>query len=197
MQPDIERRMVSAELRVEQADGDFRPIIRGYAIVFDSLSENLGGFREQIDPGAVERTLRERLDVRALVDHDPSKILGRTRAGTLRMHSDRVGLRVEIDPPNTSTARDIVESMRRGDVSGMSFAFRTLDDEWNMQGGVPIRTLRDMTIHDVSVVTYPAYPATEVNVALRALEKYQASRAVYRPSLRMLEQMHRQRMVEG
>lgn len=197
MQPDIERRMVSAELRVEQADGDFRPIIRGYAIVFDSLSENLGGFREQIDPGAVERTLRERLDVRALVDHDPSKILGRTRAGTLRMHSDRVGLRVEIDPPNTSTARDIVESMRSGDVSGMSFAFRTLDDEWNMQGGVPIRTLRDMTIHDVSVVTYPAYPATEVNVALRALEKYQASRAVYRPSLRMLEQMHRQRMVEG
>ncbi len=198
--PEPERRVALGELRVEQADNDFRPVIRGYAIVFNSLSENLGGFREIIPPQAVERTVRENMDVRALVDHDPAKILGRTRAGTLRLAADKVGLRAEIDPPNTTAARDTVESVRRGDVSGMSFGFRAIGEDdswWSLQDGVPVRTVKDMAIHDVSVVTYPAYVATQVEVALRALESFRRSIAVYRPSLKLLEQMHRQRLIDA
>ena len=78
--------------------------LRGYAIAFNSISEDLGGFREIILPDAVDRTLRERLDVRALVDHDPSQVLGRTTAGTLRLEKDAKGLIAEIDPPDTTPA---------------------------------------------------------------------------------------------
>ena len=91
--PKEERRYSLGEL---QADEDGRRI-RGYAIVFNRMSLDLGGFRERIVPEAVNRTLDEALDVRALVDHDTSKIIGRTRAGTLRIQKDGHGLRVEID----------------------------------------------------------------------------------------------------
>jgi HK97 family phage prohead protease len=146
--------------------------IRGYAIVFESLSEDLGGFRERILPSAVDRTLREALDVRALVDHDSAKVIGRTRAGTLTLRKDRNGLKVEIDPPNTTAARDIVESVQRGDVSGMSFAFRTLEDDWHMEDGMPIRDVIDMKIREISIVSFPAYGATSVDVAKRSLDDF-------------------------
>jgi uncharacterized protein len=113
----IERRYAIGEVRVD-TDGDRK--IRGLAIVFNSRSVDLGGFIEIIKPEAVDRTLREGLDVRALVDHDTSKILGRTRAGTLQLRKGRSGLEVLIDPPNTTAARDILESMERGDVTGMA-----------------------------------------------------------------------------
>jgi hypothetical protein len=113
--------------------------------------------------------------VRALVDHDPSKILGRTRAGTLRLRADTRGLGVAIEPPHTTTARDIMESIERGDVSGMSFAFRTLTDDWRMEDGEVIREVSDMRIHEVSVVSFPAYPDTDVQVAQRALQTFMAS----------------------
>jgi uncharacterized protein len=142
--------------------------IRGTAIVFNALSEVLGGmFREKIAPEAVDRTLRSGLDVRALVDHDPSKILGRTKAGTLRLDKTSQGLQVTIDPPDTTAARDILESIQRGDVTGMSFGFRTLEDSWDQKTDPPTRTVLDMEVFDVSIVSYPAYPQTEV--ALRSL----------------------------
>jgi uncharacterized protein len=142
--------------------------IRGTAIVFNALSEVLGGmFREKIAPEAVDRTLRSGMDVRALVDHDPSKILGRTKAGTLRLDKTSQGLQVTIDPPDTTAARDILESIQRGDVTGMSFGFRTLEDAWDEKTIPPTRTVLDMEVFDVSIVSYPAYPQTEV--ALRSL----------------------------
>lgn len=145
--------------------------IRGTAIVFNSLSEVLGGiFREKIAPEAVDRTLRQALDVRALVDHDPSKILGRTKAGTLRLDKTQQGLQATIDPPNTSAANDILESIGRGDVTGMSFGFRTLEDKWDEKTDPPTRTILDMEVHDVSIVTYPAYPQTDV--AVRSLQAF-------------------------
>jgi HK97 family phage prohead protease len=151
----------------------------GYAIVFNVKSEDLGGFREIIMPEAVARTLREGLDVRALVDHDSSKVIGRTSAGTLALTVDRHGLKVSIDPPKTSIARDLVESVRRGDISGMSFSFRTLDDQWRMEDGLPIREVTDMRIREVSVVTFPAYSATEISArteaALRSLSAFRAN----------------------
>lgn len=143
--------------------------IRGHAIVFDRLSENLGGFREKIAPSAVDRTLKDGVDLRALVDHDSSKILGRMSAGTLRVEKDAQGLRIEIDPPDTSFGHDIVESIRRHDVGEMSFAFRVMPDgvEWDFQVDPPVRTVTDMLVREVSAVTFPAFPQTDV--ALRSL----------------------------
>ena len=167
------RTVDGGELRVE-ARG-LAPVIRGYAIVYNRLSEVLGMFREQIAPEAMTRTLTEAVDLRALVDHDAKAVLGRLSAGTLRVATDAHGLRVEIDPPNTTAGHDIVESIRRGDVSGMSFAFRTLQDAWDETTTPPIRTVTDMLVREVSVVTFPAYPATEV--ALRSLAAARADQA--------------------
>jgi uncharacterized protein len=156
-------------------------VIRGYAMVWNRLSENLGGFREQISPEAIDRTLKDGIDLRALIDHDASRILGRLSAGTLRIEKDPQGLRVEIDPPATTAGQDIVESIRRRDVTGMSFAFRTLPDgaAWDFNVDPPIRTVSDMLVREVSVVTFPAYPQTDV--ALRALRERKAELAKGRP----------------
>jgi len=166
---DLERRAF-AECRVEQ-DGKR---LRGYAIVFNQKSVDLGGFREVILPEAVDRTLKEAIDVRALVDHDSSKVLGRTTAGTLTLRKKATGLYIDIDPPNTTASRDILESVRRGDVTGMSFAFRVLEDDWRESEGMPLREVIDMRISEVSIVSFPAYPDTEVS--LRALERFKAQR---------------------
>lgn len=170
---DYERREITAELRVDAMDGRK---IRGYAIVFDSLSQDLGGFKERIMPSAVDRTLSEALDVRALIDHDSSKVIGRTRAGTLEIRKDHRGLRVMIDPPNTSAANDILESIRRGDITGMSFGFRTLEDDWHIEDGMDVRDVTDMRISEVSIVSFPAYTATDVQVATRSLKAFREQR---------------------
>jgi HK97 family phage prohead protease len=127
----------------------------------------------------VDRTLKEKVDLRALVDHDSARILGRLTAGTLRVEKDGHGLQVEIDPPETTSGQDIVESIRRRDVTGMSFAFRTLKDLWDETTDPPTRTVLDMLVREVSVVTFPAYPQTEVALrALRALQGQKGSRAI-------------------
>lgn len=153
--------------------------IRGYAVVFNTLSADLGGFRELITPEAVDRTLRDRLDVRALVDHDASKVLGRTAAGTLRLAKDERGLRVEIDPPDTTAGRDVVALMQRGDVTGMSFAFsvvRPNGERFERRDGQPVRIISDMAIQDVSIVTFPAYSAADAQIALRGLTRRSGAR---------------------
>ena len=184
----LERRM-SGAARVDLSS-DRR--IRGTAIVFNALSVDLGGFREIIKPEAVSRTIREGLDVRALVDHDTSKIIGRTRAGTLELSADHRGLRVVIDPPNTTYARDLMESLERGDISGMSFGFRVLSDEWRMDDGGPIREVLDMSVSEVSIVGFPAYPTTDVQVALRSLDQFRQTQAGNR--LDYLRKWHRTRL---
>lgn len=168
---DLERRFTGGELRADIGETGFAPTIRGYAIVFGLPSEDLGGFREIIHPDAMRRTLEEGIDLRAFVDHDAARIIGRLSAGTLRAKPDARGLAVEIDAPNTSHGRDIVESIRRRDVSGMSFAFRTLADDWAKRGGEIIRTVLDMRVSEVSVVSQPAYPDT--TAAVRALQAFQ------------------------
>jgi Escherichia/Staphylococcus phage prohead protease len=166
MTDELERRTVEGgELRIESRG--VAPLIRGYAVVFNRLSEPLGFFREQIAPEAVTRTLTEGIDLRALIDHNPEKPMGRLKSGTLRVEADAHGLLVEIDPPKTSYGHDIVESIRRGDVTGMSFAFRTLADTWNETADPPVRTVTDMLMREVSIVTFPAYPQTDV--AMRSL----------------------------
>jgi hypothetical protein len=167
-----ETRSLSApELRVAEADG--KPVIAGYAAVFNSLSEDLGGFREVIRPGAFARGLAG-ADVRALVNHDPTLVLGRNRAGTLRLAEDSRGLKVEIDPPDTQAGRDVLTSIRRGDIDGMSFRFYVAagGETWRSEPSGVIRELTD----DVSVALYPAYRATDVSVrCLEALESFRRS----------------------
>lgn len=155
----------SLELRADGA-ADGQPKLVGYAAVFDSPTD-LGMFTEVIRRGAFTKTLSESPDVRALFNHDPNLVLGRTTNGTLTLAEDERGLRVEIVPPDTTWARDVMELVRRGDVSQMSFAFRTIKDRWNQdETGVVTRELLEVQLYDVSAVTYPAYEDT--SVALRA-----------------------------
>ena len=139
------------------------PKITGYAAVFNSRSEDLGGFVEIIEPGAFSGSL-ESADVRALVGHDATQVIGRNKSGTLNVFEDDHGLRVEIDPPNTSAGRDIVESVRRGDIDSMSFGFIATNDRWEYDDGQEVRYLEQVELLEVSVVAWPAYQSTEVAV---------------------------------
>ncbi len=161
---DIELRTFDiTELRVDQGENQ-KPIIKGYAAVFNVLSEDLGGFREQVAPGAFKDTIA-RDDIRALFNHDPNYVLGRTKNRTLRLVEDEKGLAIEIDPPDTQWSRDLQESIKRGDITQMSFGFRAVRDEWKQEEKkTPIRTLIENWLRDVSPVTFPAYPQTSVKV---------------------------------
>lgn len=183
----LEYRKTSGNATVDAFDGR---LIRGMPIVFNSLSVDLGGFKERIRPEAVNRTLREGIDVRALLDHDSAKIMGRVKAGTLSLRKESNGLLARIDPPATSYAKDILESIARGDVSGMSFGFRVLDDEWHMEDGDPVREVIDMEIREVSIVSFPAYESTDVEVALRSLDAFKQT-AAWRPSMKFRERQAR------
>lgn len=164
---DIERRAFAIEFRVE---GDEKPKIRGYAAVFNKMSDELGGFRENIAPGAFKKTLKE-ADVRALYNHNPDVVLGRTSNGSLTLREDDRGLWMEIEPPDTAQARDVMTLIQRGDVDQASFAFKVIKDTWkNVNGETPTRTLDEVQLFDVSAVTYPAYPQTSVDVRARMTE---------------------------
>lgn len=171
--PKPERRFFGDALELRFAeDDDAAPVIAGYAAVFNSLSEDLGGFREQIAPGAFSKAIGG--DVRALFNHDPSMVLGRTRAKTLQLSEDQRGLRVEFTPPETEMGRQVVASLRRGDVDQMSFGFRTLADKWERNAdGQEVRTLLEVDLFDVSVVTFPAYQETDV--AVRSLDAWRSA----------------------
>ncbi|MBN50040.1 MAG: HK97 family phage prohead protease [Spongiibacteraceae bacterium] len=174
MNKSIEKRAFTAdEMRVETRDDGSKRIV-GHAAVFNQLSENLGGFREQIEPGAFDDVLDD--DVRALFNHNPDHVLGRTLSKTLKIEQDKTGLRYEIDPPDTQAARDLMVSLERGDISQSSFAFSVGDDDWEENDeGVIIRTIKTFKrLFDVSPVTYPAYP--DADVGLRSLEAWKQSR---------------------
>jgi HK97 family phage prohead protease len=155
-----------------RADG--KPMIVGYAARYFDPADPGTEFAlwddvtERILPGAFDKAVRED-DVRALFNHSPDMVLGRSTAGTLRLSVDARGLRYEIDPPDTSTARDLLESLKRGDVSGSSFAFNIRGEnvrkEAKPDGGFRyVRELTDVQLFDVGPVTYPAYPATDAGV---------------------------------
>jgi len=179
----IERRyMETADtepLQVAERSGA-APKTRGLAAVYNSKSKDLGGFREIIEPGAFDHLLaRKRQDVVALWNHESGSLLGRTISGTLRLWSDDKGLRYEIDPPDTTLARDLLTLVRRGDISGSSFAFTVNEgDERYVQeeDGSTTRYIRKASnLYDVSLVTQPAYEATAVSV--RSFQAWQAEQA--------------------
>lgn len=167
----IESRCFKSEVRAEKREE--KTVVRGYAALFNSTSENLGGFRERIEPGAFDEVLKN--DVRALMNHDPNKILGRTTSGTLRLGQDEKGLWYEYDSPDTSYARDLLVSMDRGDVDQSSFQFQIErgGDKWDLgEDGLALRSISKVKrLLDVSPVTIPAYPDT--TVAKRSMEAIQ------------------------
>ena len=172
---EIERRNYAMrEFRIADDNDEFKII--GHAAVFDSLSEDLGGFREKIAKGAFRESIAV-ADVRALFNHDPNFVMGRNRSGTLRLTEDDVGLKIEINPPDTQFSRDIQVSVARGDINQMSFGFYTKADKWEKEeSGKWVRTLLGVELFDISVVTYPAYPSTDVAVrSLANVKKQQFS----------------------
>lgn len=161
-----EARTAPASLELRASKGGKGPgTLVGYTAVFNKFSEDLGGFREKIAPGAFRACLKQ--DVRALVNHDSNFLLGRSTAGTLRMAEDPIGLRVEIDLPDTSIGRDTAESVRRGDLTGMSFSFVADRDSWDHKASPAERTLLSIRdLYDVGPVAYPAY--TDTSTAMRS-----------------------------
>jgi uncharacterized protein len=134
--------------------------LTGYAATFGTPAEIAGQFTETIRAGAFASSLRAKSDVLCLVDHDVGKLLGRTASGTLRLNEDRTGLAFEIDVPSTSLGADVLALAERGDLGGMSFGFKIIDESWPDKR---TRELRAVDLFDVSVVlAHPAYPATSV-----------------------------------
>jgi uncharacterized protein len=142
--------------------------LEGYAAVYNSKSEDLGGFTEVIRAGAFRRSLLENKDILALFDHDTRAVLGRTSAGTLHLNEDAKGLHFEIDMPLTSLGRDLLISVERGDIRGASFAFKSREDRWIKGNAGMLRELLDVDLFEITITAMPAYADTEV--ARRALE---------------------------
>ena len=165
----LERRTITLkELRVVDSisDESTEPAIDGYASVFDSWSEELGGnqpFRERVVKGAFEETIQND-DIRALFNHDPNYVLGRNKAGTLTLEEDDKGLHVRITPPDTQWAKDLLVSIKRGDITQMSFGFTVILDRWNYEDNTDVRELLKVKLYDVSPVTFPAYTQTECGI---------------------------------
>ena len=141
--------------------------VEGYASVFNSMSEDLGGFREIILPGAFSEVLDN--DVRALYNHDSNYLLARTTSGTLELKEDDKGLYYRFEMPNTSYGNDMLELFRRGDLSQSSFGFTVEKDSWRMEEGQHVRYIERVgSLFDVSPVVYPAY--TAASSGLRSAE---------------------------
>lgn len=155
------------EIRAEQGGMTFR----GYAAIFDSPSEDLGGFRETIKPGAFKRSVSHAMggkrDVKMFLNHNTDIVLGSTRAKTLRLKEDERGLMAEAILPNSPWGESVAEAVRRQDISSMSFGFvidkRGVHDSWSPDKSQ--RTLHEVRLLEVSPVTgWPAYAATSASI---------------------------------
>lgn len=180
----MEKEIRSIEIRTASEDKDSRTI-EGYALVFNSLSEDLGGFREQIIPEAVEGMI-EASDILALLNHDQSRgVLARSRygKGSLDLEIDEVGLKYRFEAPHTALGDEVLEYLRRGDITSSSFAFVIETDNWEKQSdGTYIRTIKKFhRLYDVSPVFEPAYQQTTVCARFAEIqeeEKKQAEEAM-------------------
>lgn len=169
---DIETRFVpfvDCELRAQKKDG--KPVIEGYSAVFNVWGSESYGFKEKIAPGFFTETILND-DIRGMFNHDINHVLGRNKAGTLFLKEDERGLFMEnLINEDDPDALSVYAKVSRGDVSGQSFSFITLEDAWVYpEKGLPERTLIRGKLFDVGPVTFPFYEQTDVSVALRMLE---------------------------
>jgi HK97 family phage prohead protease len=156
--PEIRTNNTKFEVRSEDDGMTFT----GYASVFNSSSEDLGGFREFVAPGAFKRSLQSRNEIKLLWNHDTNEPLASVRGGSLELVEDRYGLKVKAKLPKTTRGRDVAELLRSKVIDSMSFGFNVIKDAWSENGSV--RTLESVRLHEVSIVTYPAYTATTAQV---------------------------------
>ena len=161
-----DRGLPEIELREHKGKG---AKIGGLGIPFGQWSEDLGGFREQILPGAFKASI-ETDDIRSLFNHDSTFVLGRKSAGTLRLSEDDRGISYEVDVPNTTWARDLMESISRGDIRENSFAMFVTDDVWEERDGEMRRTVRVAQLKEIGPQPFPAYPQSDVAVRAAVLE---------------------------
>ena len=179
--PNVERRYTRRGTGVRlETRSDGKPVITGYAAVFFDETDPgteypmYDDLVERMMPGCFDRTVRED-DVRGVFNHDDSLLLGRTTSGTMRLSIDRRGLRYEIDPPDTTAARDLMELLRRGDITGSSFSFKPDDTTYREANGIYYIERRAVTLYEVGPQPFPAYASTEAGV--RAADPDQAERA--------------------
>lgn len=185
----MEKEIRSIEIRTASEDKDSRTI-EGYALVFNSLSEDLGGFREQIIPEAVDGMI-EASDILALLNHDQSRgVLARSRygKGSLNLEIDEVGLKYRFEAPHTALGDEVLEYLRRGDITSSSFAFVIEADNWEKQSdGTYIRTIKKFRrLYDVSPVFEPAYQQT--SVCARFAEIQEEERKAAEEAMRLAEE---------
>ena len=160
MSDNRERRSAPIEIRAKGRR------LEGYAALFGTEAR-IGTFVETIRRGAFTKSLGS--DILALLDHDPSRMLGRTRSGSLRLSEDRTGLHFDLDVPDTSHGRDVLALAERGDLGGMSFGFTATDEHWEGEK----RELRSVRLHEVSVVqSWPAYEGTIVSVRAKSIDAF-------------------------
>ncbi len=182
----MERRFVGAaqcRVRIENRADDKRAIVGYGAVYYDGTPATefklWSGTVERIMPGAFDRAVKED-DVRALFNHDPNHLLGRSTAGTLKLSTDETGLRYDIDPPDTQIGRDVMVSLDRKDITGSSFSFSVISETWrdDEAAGIVIRELNEVRLFDVSPVTYPAYEGA--NAGVRVEGNLDEARASYK-----------------
>lgn len=166
---------------VRNTVNEFTPMIpesrsvSGYAIIFNSDSNDLGGFIERINPDALEGVI-ERSDVLCLLNHNEDKgVLARSKngEGSLKLEVDERGLKYTFDAPNTALGDELLEGLRRGDITTSSFAFTVGSDSWEKRtDGTYLRTINSITeLFDVSPVYFPAYSSTSVKIDQRCIDK--------------------------
>lgn len=156
--------------------------LEGYAATFNNAAEIGGRFVETIAPGAFSASLRAKGDILALVDHDPGRVLARTRSGSLRLSEDTRGLAFSLDVPDTTAGRDVLALAERGDLGGMSFGFTAFDERRDGDR----RELRGVELHEISIVlAWPAYDGTSIHA--RSLQASEPFRAYAGRALKLLE----------
>lgn len=174
-----ETRTVATDFEVRSESNTL--VIEGYALKWDVRSKNLGGFVERVAEGATKKTIQES-DVRALVNHDPNKVFGRSKSGTLELSNDSTGTHYRVKGDlRQSYVQDLAIAMERGDVTQSSFGFRVVGNgqEWGEdEDGYPLRTLTEIQLFDVSPVTYPAYEDSTSGIGRSALEQLAESRGL-------------------
>lgn len=169
----IEWRFLPLEGAEVRADGEARKL-EGYAAMFNTEAVIWGLWREEVAPGAYKKAVKEG-DIRALWNHDTNIVLGRNKAGTLELAEDDKGLRSVITPPDNEWGRPVVDAVQRGDVTGMSIAFRVVKEAWwyPPEGSkeLPKRTIKEAKLYDVSPVTFPAFESTSISARSVAMVK--------------------------
>jgi HK97 family phage prohead protease len=169
------RTIKASELRARQEND--QTVIEGYAARYNTLSHDLYpgiGLYERLMPGTFTRALREKQDVRHLINHDASLLLGRTASGTTELFEDARGLQFRTVLPDTQYARDLAVSIKRGDIDECSFGFIPTKVQWSEEkdadgNDIDVRNVSDVDLFDVSTVTFPAYPETDAHLAMRSL----------------------------